>query len=454
MAIHTSRTRNLRPAAGALLTLYLTTTAWAQDPAAAIDSYLNQETSAGRFSGSVLAAKGGAIVLSKGYGLANAEHDVPNRPETKFRLGSITKQFAAVSILQLAEKGKLTLEDPVSKWMDGAPSAWERITIHHLLSHTSGIPGFTEFPDYRSTMMRKSRPEETLKRVTGKPLDFDPGTRWKYSNSGYTLLGFIVERASGMPWEDYVRKNIFDPAGMNDSDHDSDETVLKHRAAGYSGPPAGRRNAVFIDMTIPIGAGDLYSTVLDLYKWDRVLHTDKLLTAASRRKMWTPVLNGYAYGWQTADKPRRTVMHGGGINGFATSINRYPDDDAVVIVLANLENAPVGPIANNVTKLLFGEKIIRPEDRKEITLPASQLTAYAGEYEVTPTLTLSVTSDNGSLFVQLTGQPKLPVFAEAADRFFLRVADVQLTFRRDSAGAVNGVTLHQNGRETLARKKP
>jgi len=289
------------------------------------------------FMGSVLVAKGGKVLLKKGYGMANVELDVPNEPNTKFRLGSITKQFTATAILQLAAQGKLHVEDPVSKYIENSPASWKDITIHHLLTHTSGIPNFTSFPEYEKTQREPVTPVQLVARFKDRPLDFAPGSKFKYSNSGYEVLGVIIEKVSGEKYEDYLKKHIFDPLDMNDSGYDHDTQIIKHRAAGYEKSKDGKlRNADYIDMSIPYSAGSLYSTVEDLYRWDRALYTDKILNAEWKKKMFTPFLDNYAYGWIVRGTGAdQIIAHNGGVNGFRTAINRFPATDACVIILTN-----------------------------------------------------------------------------------------------------------------------
>ena len=199
----------------------------AQDPAAKFDEYLNALAGQQRFAGSVLVARDGKVIFSKGYGLANVELDVPNTPQTKFRLGSITKQFTATAILLLQERGKLSVGDPICKYIDTCPAAWSEVTIHHLLSHTGGIPNFTSFPDYVPKMMMPVTTQEMIARFKDKPLDFKPGEKWSYSNSGYFLLGAIIEKASGESYESFLQKNIFDPLKMTNTGYDHFDTILK-----------------------------------------------------------------------------------------------------------------------------------------------------------------------------------------------------------------------------------
>ena len=202
----------------------------AQDIAEKADEYLAAQAKVNHFMGSVLIARDGEPIFRKGYGLANVEHDVPNRPETKYRLGSLTKQFTAAAVLLLQERGKLEVGDPIGQYIGDAPESWEDVTIHHLLTHTSGIPSFTSFPEYEETWMIPSRPEETMLRFRNEPLEFRPGRKFSYSNSGYILLALIIENVSGMRYGEFLEENVFGPLGMRDSGHDSHEAILKRIA--------------------------------------------------------------------------------------------------------------------------------------------------------------------------------------------------------------------------------
>lgn len=322
-----------------------------------VQAYFEQE----KFTGTVLVAQAGRTVLAKGYGMANYEWNVPNTPSTKFRLASLTKQFTAAAILHLAERGKLSVDDPIARHLSDTPDRWQAITIHHLLTHTSGIPNFTSFPDYNKTMMLPSPAGETMKRFVDKPLDFDPGTKYSYSNSGYVLLGLIIEKASGMSYADYVWRNIFEPLGMQDSGYDSWEEVIPQRASGYTRDGDRLRNALYIDMSIPGGAGALYSTVEDLKKWDEALYTDKLLPPAAIAKMFTPFRDNYAYGWFVRQLDGKTVVgHTGGINGFATSIVRVPDDRILVVALSNVLPSQAARLSQELVQLMQGREVALP----------------------------------------------------------------------------------------------
>jgi CubicO group peptidase (beta-lactamase class C family) len=284
-----------------------------------MDQVVQSYAKNGQFMGSVLVARGAEVVMSKGYGSANLEWNVANDSSTKFRLGSVTKQFTAAAILLLEERGKLKVEDLVKKHLPDAPAAWDKITIFHLLTHSSGIPSFTSFPDYAASAAVPGTPEKLVARFHEKPLDFEPGEKWSYSSSGYVLLGYLIERISGESYAKFVQENIFAPLEMKDSAYDSNSAIISHRAAGYEPGANGPRNAGFIHMSIPFAAGALYSTTEDLLRWEQGLFGGKLLSAASLQKMTTPFKNDYAFGLGVVTKNgRKLISHGGGIEGFNT----------------------------------------------------------------------------------------------------------------------------------------
>ena len=257
-----------------------------------------------RFMGVVLVARGGEVLFHKAYGHANLEWNIPNTPEAKFRLGSVTKQFTAASILLLEERGKLRTADPVNKYLAGGPAAWKGVTLHHLLTHTSGIPSFTGFPEYAEIRKRSHTPEQLVALFRGRPLEFVPGEQYRYNNSGYVLLGYLVEKISGVSYERFVRQNLFEPLGMKDSGYDLSATVIPRRASGYTLRPNGMVNADYTDMSVPHGAGALYSTTGDLLRWIEGLFGGKVLRPASLTKMTTPFRNKYACGLLVSEARR------------------------------------------------------------------------------------------------------------------------------------------------------
>jgi CubicO group peptidase (beta-lactamase class C family) len=272
--------------------------------------------------------------------------------------------------LILQERGKLNVHDKIKKHFAEAPKAWEEITIEHLLTHTSGIPNYTESLEFLRTLPVRVTLKELIAKFKDRPLDFKPGAKFKYSNSGYIILGQIIETASGKNYPTFMKEAIFGPLDMKDTGYDNATAIIKHRASGYT-----RRlgivltNCDYIDMSIPHAAGALYSTVLDLLKWDQALYSDKLLPRKSLESMFTPHKDNYGYGWIIDTKfgsPR--YLHGGGIMGFVTTIERYPDEKLLVVALSNLENAPVWSVGSDLAAMAKGGKYTMPGagDSKEV----------------------------------------------------------------------------------------
>jgi CubicO group peptidase (beta-lactamase class C family) len=397
------------------------------------------------FMGAVLVARGDQVILSKGYGFANLEWNIPNTPSTKFRLGSITKQFTAAAILLLAEQGKLTLEDPVKKHWPNAPASWDAVTIFHLLTHSSGIPNVTSDAEFSQWKMHPSTPEQTLAHVRDKPLEFAPGERMSYSNSGYVLLGWLVERLSGRSYADFLRDNVFKTLGMNDTGYDVTATILPQRAAGY-GP--GFVNAPYTDMTVPHGAGGLYSTTGDLLRWTQGLFGGRLLAAASLEKMTTPFKGDYALGvGVTTAGGRKSIAHGGGIEGFNTQLTYYPESKITVAVLANVNGNAPGQLATQLGGVAHGDTVRLSAERTSLELPRDKLDRLVGSYELGPTATMRITVVGTQLQSQLGLQPVVPLFAESETVFFPRVVEAELTFELDASGKATALTLRQNGQE-------
>ncbi len=415
-----------------------------------MDEVVEYYVDSGRFMGTVLVARDEPI-LSKGYGSANLEWDIPNSPTTKFRLGSITKQFTAAAILLLEEQGKLTLDDAIKVHLSDAPPAWDDVTIFHLLTHTSGIPSFTSFPEYATLKLSPSPIEMTVAQFKDRPLEFAPGERFNYSNSGYLLLGYLIETISGQNYEAFLTEHLFAPLGMNDTRLDSNEAIIPSRAAGYSPQAEGPVNAEYIHMSIPHAAGALYSTSEDLLRWTEGLFGGQVLSAESLRRMTTPHLSGYALGVEVREADGRAVIeHGGGIEGFNTHLAYYPDEKLSVIVLGNLNGIAPVEIASHLAAVAHGDPVTLPSERTEIALPPEALSKFVGEYEFAPALNFVITLEEGGLVARLGAQPALPLFAESETRFFHRVVDAQIEFEVDESGDVTALVLHQGGREQRA----
>ena len=336
----------------------------AQDKAAKIDELMKVYNSYGQFNGAVLVAENGKVIFKKGYGMANMEWNIPVEPDTKFRLGSITKQFTSMLILQLVQEGKIKLEGKLTDYLpDYRKDTGDRITIHQLLNHTSGIPSYTGLPNFFQEISRNPYSvSDFVKKFASGDLEFEPGTKWNYNNSGYFLLGAIVERVAGKPYEQVLKERILDPVGMKNTGYDHHETILAKRAAGYEKRPGGYVNAPYLDMALPYAAGSLYSTVEDLYLWDQALYTDKLLSAQLKESMYKPGLSNYAYGWVVRkaplgaqDEPVMIIEHGGGINGFNTLITRMPESKNLIVLLNNTGGTKLGEMSQKIAGILFGK---------------------------------------------------------------------------------------------------
>ena len=320
----------------------------------------------GQFNGSILVAEKGKIIYKKGFGLANMEWNIPNRADTKHRLGSITKQFTSMLIMQLVQQNKLKLNVPISTYLPDYPKPnGDLITIHHLLSHTSGTPNFTSFPNYGELMSESYRPAGLVKLFADSVLRFKPGEKFEYSNSGYILLGLIIEKVTGKSYEQVLKENILTPLKMNNTGYDHGGTVIKNRSSGYERNGLGYVNATYIDMSVPFAAGALYSTVEDLYLWDQALYANQLLRKENGDLLFGKHISiggsaYYGYGWVTSEIPvGRTqekvhvISHSGGINGFGTLITRIPSDKSLIVLLDNTGGGHLQQITTAITGILY-----------------------------------------------------------------------------------------------------
>ena len=551
----------------------------AQNKITQIDDLVSLYNKYDQFNGSVLVAENGKVIYKKGFGLANMEWNVPNGPDTRFRLGSITKQFTSTLVLQLVEQGKLKLDGKVSDYLeDYRKDTGAKITIHHLLSHTSGLPNYTAQPGFFETVGRNPfAVNDFVKKYTSGDLEFEPGTKFNYSNSGYFLLGAIIEKVTGKPYEQVLKENILDPLGMKNTGYDHYDTIIGKRAAGYVKTPNGYRNAPYLDMTIPYAAGSLYSTVEDLFLWDQALTEDKILSLKSKELMFKPNLEDYGYGFvvkNTSLGPNKlsvpVIQHNGGINGFNTIIIRFVRDKKLIVLLNNtsqgraldklsdgltniLYDQPYESPKRSIAELLFktvGEKGVaaaiaqyrdlKARNAKEYDFAEEELNtlgyqllrmkklpesieifklnveaypeafnpydslgeaymlhgdkelaianykktlelnpqnanatraiasltnataavkvdpkifeAYVGDYELSPTFIVTVTSEEGKLMAQPSGQSKNELFPSSETEFFLKVVNAQVTFVKNEQGQVTELILHQNGRNMPAKK--
>lgn len=448
------RGRGVSAACALLLSCLCAAGCFAQDVAPKLAEYADALAAQGRFSGVVLVAREGKVVFGHAYGMANYELDAPNTTETKFRIGSLTKPFTAAAIMLLQERGKLSVQDSICKYVADCPAAWQPVTLRQLLSHTSGLAKQEKAADYLKTAALPLTVAQLVEGFRNRPPEFKPGERFDYNNNGYVLLGQVIERASGESYESFMRENVFAPLGMSDTGYDRHEPVIKGRADGYVREGPALLNAAYIDQSQPFAAGALYSTAGDLLRWDQALYTEKLLPRKTLEEMFTPVAAPYGYGWFVARQSgRRLIWHGGGTPGFAAVLLRFPEERVTVIVLSNLENAPVLRMGNDLAAIVFGEKYELPKERTAVKVDAKTLEAYRGEYEDRPGRTTSIIVEGGTLMLRLAGQPDpLPLSAESETRFFHPEQDVQVEFVKDAAGQVTELILRLNGREFHARK--
>lgn len=427
-----------------ILLAILVNPCYAQTRVEPFDQVVQPYVDAQMFMGSVLVAKEGKPVFNRGYGMADLEWSVPNSPTTRFNIASMTKQFTAAAILLLEDRGKLKTDDLVKKYLPGAPASWDNITVYYLLTHTSGIsddaakyvPGTPDKLDFAD-----------------KPLNFQPGERWAYSNLGYIVLGYLLERISGQTYEEFVEDNIFKPLGMNGSGMFSFGTVIPRRASGYWPRSNGIENADHFDARLGFSAGSLYSTTGDLLRWENGLFGGRLLSPASLHKMITPFKSDYGCGlYIKRVKSHLMIEHDGNNIGFNSDMAYYPEERIAVIVLANLNGTVTGEIARALAAVARGETPPLPSIHKEITLSKEILARYAGTYQF-PHYRLKIVTEDKHLLVEFANGGTFPIFAESETKFFAKLWPVQFEFSTDDHRQWTVLTRHQGNKEEKGFKK-
>jgi CubicO group peptidase (beta-lactamase class C family) len=340
---------------------------------AKVDEYMNAAAKFDKFSGTILIARNGVPVVTRSYGMANYELKVPNTPKTVFQIGSVSKQFTAMAIMQLQERGKLNLSDSICKHLDNCPAAWQSITIRHLLTHTSGITGFSTLPDWddRISVLPYTR-TGFVKEFRDLPLEFVPGEKYSYSNSGYYLLGLIIERASGKSYGEFLSENIFVPLGMKSSKYNEHPALVPNRATGYYWELDSFISAPNENLALSFASSGIYLTIEDLLLWDQALYTEKLVSRKSLNEIFTPFTKGapegdqysYGYGWNIGKKfDRQSTSHSGRHNGFKAYIARFPSERVTVLVQGNSDRANATRIATNLAAIVFGAPYTVPVEQ-------------------------------------------------------------------------------------------
>lgn len=418
--------------------------------------YMRARARVAGFSGAVLVARDGRPVFRQSYGMANHEFGIPNTPAMKFRVGSVGKQFTAAAILLLEQRGKLKVTDPVGKHLRDWPKAWDAVAIHHLLSHTAGLPRLTTqalldvsalsnaTPKLFQGVRDLYKPGEDL-----QPLDFKPGEGWAYSNIGYIMLNMVVDQTSGKSYCDFVSQEMFQPLGMINSACEDPGTILKNRASGYTRINDALVNAYYVDMRFANGDGSIYSTLDDLLLWDNALNSQRLLNITATNKFFAPVRNEYAYGWWIHTKSNHRVQwHGGNVSGFVSQITRYPNEQMFIVVLSNVwsgaDRSQVRAMTNELAALVLGESYELPRKHKEIKIDKSAYDAFVGEYSGKDTF--AIAREGERLMVQFPpGQSVFEIVPESATQFFWRGREYYLTFVKDETGKVTQALVSNEG---------
>lgn len=539
-----------------LLILFFVSAAQAQTVTADIDKFMNEKYPVNQPGAAILVAKNDKVIFRKGYGLASLNPDKPVIPDMVFRIGSITKQFTSTAILKLAEQGKVDLKADITRYLTDFSSPGKTVTVEQLLNHTSGIKSYTSLPEAMSKKELYISPADMVKIIQAQPSDFAPNDQWLYNNSGYFLLGMIIEKASGMTYGEYVQKNLFKPTGMKSSFAD-DANLPANTAKGYQ--KSGSTEFVvsdYVHPSVPYSAGAIFSTVDDLWKWNQAIFNYKLVKKESLEKAWKPTtLNngkqvGYGYAWQFGRLgDAKVIGHGGAIDGYLTMEIYVPDQKIYVCILSNSMTVNPEEYAYQVAEIVAGisnakqpealilteaaldeytgvyqisekeDRVITrngsqlfsqrtggtkyeifpyekdafffkdsparlsffrnadgkieslelksrdfipqratrtqkpiPVGRQEIELATNVFDQYVGEYELAPGFIITIWREDKKFKAQATGQPAFDIYAESETKFFLRVVDAQVEFKKDDAGKVVGMTLLQNGNQVPGKK--
>jgi CubicO group peptidase (beta-lactamase class C family) len=437
----------------ALVAVLPSTFAFAQQTplAAQIDAAIAPHYKADEPGSTVIVTRDGKVVFRKAYGMASLEKKTPLTPDSVLRLGSITKQFTATAILMLAEEGKLSVKDEITKFLPDYPVKGKKVTVEQLLQHTSGIKSYTNKPDFMSNAHKDFTVAQMIDGFKNDPFDFEPGTSYNYNNSGYILLGAIIEKVSGMPYAKFLEQRIFVPLKMDNTAYEGHERGKAPRASGYARRGEEFKPAMALSMSQPYAAGSLVSNVVDLARWDQAISSGKLLKAASWQQAFTGAVlpNGqpthYGYGWGEGEvRGAKTIGHGGGIFGFSTYAFRVPSEKLYVAVLNNADSGKVAPevVARKAAAIALGKPypVLAP-----VPVDAAALADYQGEYRIDEKgdVIRSFRVEEGKLVMQRTDRPPVKVLAYGKDKFFIEDSLVYMEFKRDAQGKVNAVTVSQ-----------
>ncbi|HEX5167788.1 MAG TPA: serine hydrolase [Cyclobacteriaceae bacterium] len=409
----------------------------------------------------VLVSKGGEVIYKKGFGYADIEKKQLIKPDTKFRIGSITKQFTGAAILKLQEEGKISVTDKLSKFLPDFPRA-DEVTIHQLLTHISGIHSYTSKPEFIQKVTAPITEEELIAFFKSDPYDFNPGEKWQYNNSAFFLLGHIIGKVSGKPYGDYLKETFFDPLGMTNTGIHSSKLKLENEAKGYTKENSAYKLATNWDMSWAGGAGAIYSTVEDLYKWNEALFNGKVLQEKSLQAGLTPVLlnNGkkpdnasYGYGLGINEyRGQDVVEHNGGLHGFVSQLARYREENVTVVLLTNLSPPEVSLNSNTIAEFLLWDKMEKQKANVVNTSVSEDVSQYTGRYDFGNGAVMIISAENNNLFAQLTGQQKFPIFPSGEGEYFWKVVEAKIAFVKNANGEVEYGNFEQNSNKLRVAK--
>ena len=421
-----------------------------------LDRIIQEEYQPESPGAAALVAKDGKVIYRKAFGTANMELGVTMKPEMVFEIGSMTKQFTAVAILMLEEQDKLSLQDDITKYIKDYPTHGHEITIHHLLTHTSGIKSYTSMKEWRGKWRKDFKPKEMIDFFKNEPMNFAPGEKFSYNNSAYFMLGYIIKKVSGMPYPEFLEKKIFQPLGMENSYYGSHRKIIKNRASGYQKESGEFVNAEYLSLTQPYAAGSIMSTVDDMWKWQQAVKNNKLIKRETLEKAFTEhsLNNGeptnYGYGWALKEiNGSPTIEHGGGIFGFTSNGIYLPEEDVYVVMLSNRDDFPPKKISTKIAAEVIGKPY--PDKEDAIKVKDSFLKSLTGVYKFEDGKTRYITYKDGQLHSQLKGSKELPLFPVSKSRFHFEDTFSRYEFKKEKDGTVKAV-IHQRIGKTKGHK--
>ena len=418
-----------------------------------IDELLKAYTNQGSFNGAALVAQKGEVLLQKGYGYKNFAANTFNDPNTIFQIASLTNQFTSAIILRLQEEHTLSVQDKLSKYIPDYPDG-DNITIENLLTQTSGIHNYDDGAFMVNNATKHIKTDSLIMLFKNAHTDFKPGEKYNYSNSNYILLGFIIEKITGKSYYSATRENIFQPLGMNHSGFDFASLKSTDKAIGYYKlNHKSNKTAAIVDSSVTYAAGSIYSTIGDLYKWDKALYTNKIIRDSSLQKAFTQFKNKYGYGWLIDSAyDKKAVMHEGGTLGFTSFIGRILEDSTCIILLDNTQSGGLLKIAEDINAILNKQPYDFPQQRAEIEVDTATLRLYIGDYQLTPEIILTIALEDGQLTVHATDDGKAELFAEKENYFYLKMTDTQIEFIKNAAGKISKLIFYDHGQKLEALK--